>query len=78
MRNPTLPPPHVMAALRVPRADQVWALCVWKRAAADPWRRNTLLTPFEIAALRRRGKARSEFYRKAFAHLEPISEARKP
>jgi hypothetical protein len=67
--NPTMAPPHVLAALLVPRADQVWAMAAWSRAVADPWRGKWVLTPFEIAALRRRAKERSTYLREAFAHL---------
>jgi hypothetical protein len=55
--NSNLPPPHVLEALRRPR-----------------WMRDLfLLTPAEIAALRREAKETSAYAQKAFAHLQPVT-----
>jgi hypothetical protein len=70
--NSNLPPPELLAALRIPRAEQVRAMGAWQRAMRDPWRRDWLLAPFEIAALRREAKANSAYFRAAFADLRRV------
>jgi hypothetical protein len=64
-RNPTIPPRHVLQALRsgVRRAEN------WSSRHHPLLVKPDMLTPEEIAALRQRAKERSAYYRKAFAHL---------
>jgi hypothetical protein len=77
-RNSNLPPPNVLEALRIPRAEQIETLTdrraiavlgIWPRLPGYFCVEPDLLTPAEIEALRRRAKENSAYFRQAFADL---------
>ena len=72
-RNPTMPPPHVVQALRsgVRRRPR-------RIIRPFPFIEVELLSDDEVDELRRQAKENSAYFRKAFAHLRPKPAAKQP